>query len=692
MTIDQYKNLFNEMSLKKNLNRKEKSDLQEEMQELKGKLKEINYLQSDLKSEENIKMSNLENEKQIFLHKENFYKIEIKQLNESIKKYKNDLKKELDEKIAILKEFEKLRFTQMQFNENHNNLKIDVESAHEEIENLNKKINILTFEKEELNLHFNSNLVEFKDVKAQYAELYDEYNKILVENNEVKEFNVNKNLSDMEIYRIIDKFEEESFNLKCENNQLKNLLMEIINLQVSNGDYLQVANVIDIDENYLLNTPDNIKSNIDKIFNYFRNILLKDRNTYSVKMLADSLVKEQNDNRELIIKLKNEVKLRRKIQNNFLNIRGNFRVICRIRPFVYENEKSADHYEAFNKSYDISSEFIKLKDDKKSKKYSFDYVLGQKYSQLDLYEEVSLLVDSFINGKNVSVIAYGQTSAGKTYSIHGKADKSPGVAFHAISHIFEILKKNNIRNDSPFSNGENQNESYSKEYISDSESSESFEAYKMKTKKKFKISLSIIEIYNESIYNLLAEGTPTLRIFEDSNLENLVIPELNSIQIHNYNEATKLFKLAKKFRKTKFTNYNDHSSRSHLIYTFHLKILDDEGQIIRSKFNIVDLAGSERLSKIEGIMNENIKRESLFINSSLNSLTNVLKAIVSKNAHVPYRDSKLTHYLKDSLSDKFLIMLVIHISPNIKDFAENLFNLEFGNRLYKLCKPNFKKI
>lgn len=710
MTIDQYKNLLNEVSNRKNTNKKEKSDLQEEMQELKGKIKEINNLNSDLKSEENNKFANLENEKQIFFLKESLYRSEIKQLNEYLKKYKLDFKKELDEKISILKEFEKLRITQMHFNENHYNLKIEVETAHEEIENLNNKINILQMEKEELNINLNSNLIEFEEVKGQYAELYDEYNKILVENADTKEFNVNKNLSDLEIYKIIDKFEEESFNLNCENNQLKNLLLQIINLQVSNGDYLQTADIISVDENYIANTPDNIKSNVDKIFNYLRNLLLKDKQNFSVKMLAENLVQEQDNTKEIILKLKNEVKLRRKIQNNYLNIRGNFRVICRIRPFVYESEKSEKIHEAFHNSYEISSEFIKLKDDKKNsnQNYSFDYVLGQKSTQQDLYDEVSILIDSFLNGKNVSVLAYGQSSAGKTYSIHGKAVESPGIAFRALSDIFETLKKNKIKNESSFENEKEEKnndvdvndyyckKSFSKDYSSDSESSEIFnyeEALSKKTKQKFKLAISIIEIYNDSIYNLLAEGAPALKIYENANLENLVIPELNPIKIHSYKEAAKLFKLAKSFRKTKFTNYNEHSSRSHLIYTFHLKIWDNEGQTKRSKFNIVDLAGSERLSKIEGIMDENIKKESLFINSSLNCLGNVLNAIVNKNTHVPYRDSKLTHFLKDSLNDdRFLIMLVIHISPNAKDFMENLSSLEFGHRLYKMCKPRFKKM
>lgn len=694
MTIDQYKNLLNELTSKNNLKIREQNEFKEEIQDLKGKLKEINNVQSDMKSEENIKIANLENEKQIFLHKENYYRTEIKQLSDSIKKYKIDLKRELDEKIVLLKEFEKLRITQKKFNENHNDLKSDVESAHEEIENLNNQMNILSLEKEELNLKFNGNLLELEEIKGQYAELYDQYNKILVENNEFEEFNLNKNVSDLEIYKIIDKYEAESFNLKCENNQLKNLLLEIINLQVSNADYLQISNIINIDKNYITNTPDDIKFNIDKIFNFLKNLLMRDKQNYSVKMLADNLLHEQTNTKDLISKLNNEIRLRRKIQNNYLRIICNFKVICRIRPFVYEDEKNKNIIDAFRESYDVSSEYIKLRDAKKSEKYFFDYVLGQNSTQQNLYDEVILLIDSFIKGKNVSVIAYGQTSTGKTHSIHGKSKENPGIAFRIVSDIFDNLKKNFNHNNN-YDNKNIKKNSCNDNYIQDSESSELFdksnkENTNSKVNKKFKLSLSIIEIYNENIYNLLADGETPLKIFENSNYENLVIPELSPIKIYNYEEATKLFKLAKTFRKTKFTNYNEHSSRSHIIFTFYLKVWDEEGQIKRSKFNIVDLAGSERLSKMEGIIDESIKKESLSINTSLNSLTNVLNAIASKNNHIPFRNSKLTHYLKDSLCGDFFVMLILHISPNIRDFLENLSTLEFGNRIYKMSRPKFK--
>ena len=199
-----------------------------------------------------------------------------------------------------------------------------------------------------------------------------------------------------------------------------------------------------------------------------------------------------------------------------------------------------------------------------------------------------------------------------------------------------------------------------------------------------KLSISIIEIYNENIYNLLLEGTPQLNLFENSS-GNLIIPDLNPIIINNFNEARKIFNLASKLRKTKTTSYNERSSRSHCIFSFHLKIVDEEGNITRSKLHIIDLAGSERLSK-SNITDESIKKESISINMSLTALSNVLNSLALKQNHIPYRDSKLTHFLKDSLGENFNILLLLHISPNIRDFNETLYTLDFGTRIAKLCK------
>lgn len=648
--------------------------------------------------------NNAEDEKQIFFHKENYYKNEIRLLNENIKKFKFDLKRELDEKIVILKEFENLRMSQIQLNDNYSNLKNDVESAQEEIEKLNNRISIISLEKDEYELKYNTTAVELEEIRNQYTELYDEYSKILMKFQELEENNLNKNFTDVELYKIVDKYEEETFNIKCENNQLKNLILEIINLQITSADYLKHTNLLEVDDNYLINSPEALKQKIEQIFTYFKNLLFKDTNNYNVKILVNSINHLKEKNTLMVKQLRNEISLRRKVQHNWLTLRSNFRVLCRIRPFLLENEvENINIQNAFYESLEIAKDHIILTDEKNPKKYKLDYVFDQNSSQKDIYDEVSLLLDSFINGKNACVFAYGQAFTGKTHTIHGKTNKNPGIVFRVIKGIFELLESNKIINQQTFDgnyvnnyNNSNNNDKQINYLSSDDLCDDSYEKYynnhkeplnkpKKLKHKSYKVSLSIIEIYNENIYNLLSEDNPVLKIYESSSSENLIIPELNPVIINSFSEAKKLFKLAKTFRKNNSNYSNNKASRSHLIYTFHIKI-NKADQIIRSKFNLVDLAPLERVSKAEDLKNENFKKESISINLSLNTLSNVLNAVAMKNNHIPYRDSKLTHYLKESLNEKSNIMLILHISPNINDLAENISTLEFGNRLLKMCK------
>ena len=172
-------------------------------------------------------------------------------------------------------------------------------------------------------------------------------------------------------------------------------------------------------------------------------------------------------------------------------------------------------------------------------------------------------------------------------------------------------------------------------------------------------------------------------MYEDSS-GNLIIPDLNPISINNFDEATKLFKLAAKFRHTSNTEYNDRSSRSHCIFTFHLKLKGKDGRIIRSILHIIDLAGSERISKSHN-KDEKLRKEAICINLSLHSLSTVLNSIALKANHIPYRDSKLTHFLKDSINENYNILLLLHISPHIKDLSETISTLQFGERIVKIC-------
>ena len=403
--------------------------------------------------------------------------------------------------------------------------------------------------------------------------------------------------------------------------------------------------------------------------NYSKNLIEEvNYNTVNLKKLKEELTKEQEINIQLNKNLEIERVLRRKIYNRYIYLRGNMRLMCRLRPFLsneIKNKKSQMETILLNDGMIMINEMNKL-----PKSFEFDYVFGEESTQEDIYEEISLLIQSMIYGNNICIMSYGQTCNGKTYTIQGEYNNQ-GIASRAVKELFEIInsllkKEGDLRkNKQNFENNYSPIQTATPYFI------------------KSKFTMTIIEIYNEQIYNLLEESTPNLAIYEDSN-GNLIIPDLSPINISNFEEANKLFILAEKFRHISTTEFNEHSSRSHCIFTFHIKLTDNENNIVRSTLHVIDLAGSERIAKSQK-NSEKIKKEALSINLSLHSLSNVLYAIANKSNHIPYRDSKLTHFLKDSLNDKYNIMLLLHISPNIKDLAETISTLQFGERIIKLC-------
>ena len=580
------------------------------------------------------------------------FQIEIKKMQHELKTIKELNKKLEDDKKKALKE-----------NYNYINTIKDMKI---ELKNLlNEKMDLLKLEKEsqnKTNILFKEiqeekkkneklikNLGEFDEIKIKYKEMLEEFNKISNENEELKEELQSKNIED--INKLKEKYETEVFELKSLINIWKNNFLEISKFKLINYNiksHQEIESIIDIDENYIENAPSEIKDISKKVLEYFK-LLIEQENykTVDLKHLKESLISEQEKVNILSHKLKNEKFLRRKIHNRYMYLRGNLRVMCRVRPFLPS--------EKINKKSQIETMVINndsisiFQENKQEKNFEYDYIFDTKSTQKDVYEEVTLLIQSMVQGNNICIIAYGQTCTGKTYTIQGPNSKNPGIVPRAARELFLILNNFNKSN--------------------------FFES--------IRLSMTIIEIYNEQIYNLLEESTPNLNMYEDAS-GNLIIPDLNPISINSFDEANKLFKLAAKFRHTSSTEYNDRSSRSHCIFSFQLKLTGKDGRIIRSTLHIIDLAGSERISKSQN-KDEKLRKESICINLSLHSLSTVLNSIALKANHIPYRDSKLTHFLKDSLNENYNILLILLVSPNVKDISETISTLQFGERIVKIC-------
>lgn len=550
------------------------------------------------------------------------------------------------------------------------------------LQEINNFENIISRLKEE-NLSLKEKLEQSEKTKEQFEHLFNEYKKLNQEQlSNIKSnsliFNENSyigndNNKDL-LATINDNYDKKEFDLKSEVNIWKNNFLNITKFKLYNFEpkYLKnIENLLNIDEKYILNAPPEKIEISEKVLNYCKNLIEEiNYNTINMKELKESLTKEQENNLKLLELLEKEKYLRRKINNRYMYLRGNMRIMCRLRPFLpneIKNKKSQMETIVIQNNSVIINE-----DNKTPKNFEFDYIFNQQSTQEDVYEEVNMLIQSMVQGNNICIMSYGQTCTGKTYTIQGEQNNE-GIASRAARELFETIDHLLGKSNSKHKNSK-------KNILIDSSN-------KYFTKARF--TLTIIEIYNEQIFNLLEESTPNLSIYEDSN-GNLNIPELSPVNINNFEEASKLFKLAEKFRRTASTEFNERSSRSHCIFSFHIKLIDNENNITRSTLHVIDLAGSERINKAQN-SNEKIKKESISINLSLHSLSNVLNSIANKSNHIPYRDSKLTHYLKESLSENYNILLLLHISPNVKDLSETISTLQFGERIIKLCHHKIGK-
>ncbi|MBW03162.1 Kinesin-like protein KIF27, partial [Eschrichtius robustus] len=297
----------------------------------------------------------------------------------------------------------------------------------------------------------------------------------------------------------------------------------------------------------------------------------------------------------------------------------------------------------------------------KDRVFTFDFVFGKNSTQDEVYNTcIKPLVLSLIEGYNATVFAYGQTGSGKTYTIGGGhvasvVEGQKGIIPRAIQEIFQNISEN-LSIDS-------------------------------------KIKVSYIEVYKEDLRDLLELETSMkdLHIREDEK-GNTVIVGAKECQVESADEVMSLLEMGNAARHTGTTQMNEHSSRSHAIFTISLRQVTkskeaaEDGswyshQHIVSKFHFVDLAGSERVTKT-GNTGERFK-ESIQINSGLLALGNVISALGDprrKSSHIPYRDAKITRLLKDSLGGSAKTVMITCVSPSSSDFDESLNSLKYANR------------
>ncbi|WIA08902.1 hypothetical protein OEZ85_008321 [Tetradesmus obliquus] len=341
-------------------------------------------------------------------------------------------------------------------------------------------------------------------------------------------------------------------------------------------------------------------------------------------------------------KWREEFDKRRKLHNLVTELKGNIRVLARIRP-MSEKEHSSSGAEAAVRVIDEETLSVA---GTSVREYEFDRVFGPMDGQAQVFDEVSGLVTSILDGYNVCIMAYGQTGSGKTYTIEGPAE-DPGVNSRALAELFRA-------------------------------------AGERSTGFSYAFSASVLEIYNEQIFDLLAgsrDSGDKLDIKEGP--QGLFIPGLRVEAVGGAEDVVAVLQKGKQHRSTFATNMNEHSSRSHLVLTIYVKGYDTaKGTSWSSKMHLIDLAGSERVSR-SGAEGERLK-EAAAINKSLSALGDVVAALQQRSSHVPYRNSKLTRLLEDSLGGSSKTLLVVNCSPAAENANESKCSLDFAARARKV--------
>ncbi|EPS70409.1 hypothetical protein M569_04350, partial [Genlisea aurea] len=339
-------------------------------------------------------------------------------------------------------------------------------------------------------------------------------------------------------------------------------------------------------------------------------------------------------------------KQRKQLYNRLMEIKGNIRVFCRCRPLNAEEieaeASTAVDFDCFEGRRDGE---ITLKSNGMPKKtFKFDAVFLPEADQAEVFEETAPLADSVLDGYNVCIFAYGQTGTGKTFTMEGTAE-ARGVNYRTLEKLFHIIDER-------------------------------------KTTFRYHVSVSVLEIYNEQIRDLLvasASATKKLEVKQGVDGGHHV-PGLVEARVDSVSEVWKVLQRGSHGRTVGLTNANEHSSRSHCMHCVMVKAENlINGESTRSKLWLVDLAGSERIDKAQ-VQGERL-RETQNINRSLSALGDVISALANKSPHIPYRNSKLTHLLQDSLGGNSKALMFVQISPNEDDLNETLCSLNFASRV-----------
>ncbi|XP_060679272.1 kinesin-like protein KIF22 isoform X2 [Hemiscyllium ocellatum] len=320
------------------------------------------------------------------------------------------------------------------------------------------------------------------------------------------------------------------------------------------------------------------------------------------------------------------------------------KVVVRLRP--YQSTEDEQQEGPCVRGLDTRSlELVNWRSRTESMQYNFDAFYGDDTSQLEIYvNSVKPILSHVLNGQNASVFAYGPTGAGKTHTMLG-SPKQPGVVPRSLLDIFRMVQEQSDQLCGP--------------------------------SWRFNVTMSYLEIYQEKVLDLLETTHQDLAIREDQD-KNIFVPDLTQQRITSFVEFEQFFLPATQRRTTASTKLNCRSSRSHSVLLIKVVKLQQEAPFreLTGKLYLIDLAGSEdnRRTGNEGIR----LKESGAINNSLFVLSKVVDALNQGLCRIPYRDSKLTRLLQDSLGGTAHSVMITNIAPEYKYYFNTLTALNFA--------------
>jgi len=364
-------------------------------------------------------------------------------------------------------------------------------------------------------------------------------------------------------------------------------------------------------------------------------------------------LKAAEESRQKLIKEETE---RRALFNKYQELKGNIRVMCRVRPVL--DEKDGDTARMAYPDVKTSTQIEVTGEEERSSlgrvsrkvvPFEFDRVFSPDAQNDEVFGEISQLVQSALDGYNVCIFCYGQTGSGKTYTMSSADGMIPRATHMIYDNITQLAEK-----------------SWS-----------------------YTMEGSFIEVYNEELHDLLSPGRDPdpkrkLEIHHDETRKTTTVVNCKSVRLDSPEGVEAMLREAMGNRAIAATKANERSSRSHCV--FMLRLQGDNsatGERCEGTLNLVDLAGSERL-KLSGAEGERM-RETQNINRSLSCLGDVIEALGEKRGHVPYRNSRLTHLLQYSLGGNSKTLMFVMVSPLEAHLRDTMTSLKFATKVSDLA-------